>query len=69
MPGLASGNGRPDIANKFFWVIGRIDDPVVLADQLLAGVFRYFAKLVVDERYYTALVGERNNGGFVEREL
>ena len=47
-PDLAVRDRSPQLANELLRVKPRIEDPVILADQLLARVLRDLAELVVD---------------------
>ena len=55
--------------NKVFRIMFRIDDAMVLANQLLARVLRDRAELVVNESELPSGVGRGNNGVLIERGL
>ena len=68
-PHAAGANRRPQVLYKFFRVIARVDDPVVLSEQFLARVFRNMAERIVDVVNNAALICNRDDRGLVECEL
>ncbi len=66
-PHLPARNRAPQLPDVLLGVITGVDDPVILPEQLLAGVLRDFAELVVDVGDDSALVGRRHDRGLVER--
>src|SRR5947209_952854 len=68
-PDAARGNRRPKISDELLRVVGRVDEAVILSDQLLARVLRDFAELVVDVVDRAALIRDGDDGRLVEREL
>ena len=65
-PHPAAHDGAPEIANELFRVIARVDDPVILSDQLVARVLRDLAELVVDVGDEAARVCGCDDCGLVE---
>ena len=68
-PYLTTRNRCPQVAHELFRVVTRIDDPVVLAQQLGVRVLRNAAKRVVHIVDDAALVGDRNYRGLVEGDF
>ena len=68
-PDLAGGDRGPQIANELLRVITGVDNAVVLTQQFFPRVFRDATKLVVDVINDSALIGDRDNRGLVERKL
>src|ERR1700682_2562861 len=69
LPHLAVGNCDPEIADKLFRVITRINDAMILAEQLVTRVFRNTAELIVDIVDRAARIGDGHDGGLIESEL
>ena len=67
VPHPAVGDRHPQVAHELVGVQARVDDPVVLAEELLAGIARNLTELVVDVGDPARHVGGRDDGGVVER--
>src|SRR5690606_9272119 len=50
VPGLSVRDSDPDLLYEILGMISRVDDTVILPDELFARIFRDLAKLVVNER-------------------
>src|SRR5205085_9033180 len=68
-PDAARGNGRPKVVHELIRVVCRVNDAVILSEQLLARVLRDFAELVVDVLDRAALICDGDDGRLVESEL
>ena len=66
-PDPASGDRPPQLAHEFLGVMSRVDDAMVLPNQLVACVLRDFAELVVDVRDDSAVVGGCDDRSLIER--
>ena len=64
-PYLSVCDGGPDIAYKFLRMVAGVDNSMVLANQFVAAVLRNFTELVINEDNPPALIGHRDDGGFV----
>lgn len=62
VPDLAVGNRGPELTKEPLRMMPGIDDPVVLAQQFFAGVFRNGAELVVYVGEFSRGVGDGDNG-------
>ena len=60
-PNFSARDRGPQIPDELFRMVGRIDDAVILTQQLFARVFGDLAELVVDVIDDAALVGDRND--------
>ena len=69
VPNFSAGNCGPEVPNKLFGVIGRVDDSMILAEQFVPRVFRDFAEFVVDVVDYAALVRNGDDGRLIECKL
>ena len=69
MPHLAAGNRAPQIGEEALRMVAGIDDPMVLAEQFLAGIFGNLAKLVVHVGDVARSVGDGHDRMSVERGL
>jgi hypothetical protein len=66
MPDSAIRNRDPQVTNKLFRMMARVDDAMVLPQQLLAGVFGDGAELVVNIGDLTLLVGDRYDSVLIQ---
>src|SRR6266571_4309772 len=69
LPDSAATDRGPQIADELFRVIARVDDAVILTQQLFPRVFRDAAKFVIDVIDDAALIRDCYNRRLVEREL
>ena len=69
MPYLALADGVPHVAEKFGRMLVRIDDPVVAAEQFVAGIAADLAEAVVGIDDGAGCVGDADDGVLVEGEL
>jgi hypothetical protein len=69
MPDLAIGNGMVHVPEKLLRVMARIEDPMVLANQLLTGVLADRAELIVRIGDRALDVGKGNDGVLVQGKL
>src|SRR5699024_9201155 len=67
-PDAALRDRAPEPADEVWRMEARIHQPVILAEQLLAGVFRDFAELVVRVGDAAGDVRDRDNGRLIEGE-
>ncbi|MDB6153320.1 MAG: hypothetical protein JWL90_1773 [Chthoniobacteraceae bacterium] len=66
-PDVSRGERPPKSAHEFFRVMARVNDPMILAEQLLPRVLRDLAELIVDVDDPATAVGDRDDGMLVER--
>ena len=59
----------PQVADELLRVRARVDDPVILAEQLVSGVLRDLEEPIVGVCDPSLHVGRRNDRGLVEREI
>ena len=69
VPYVSVCDRRPDVSDEFLRVISGIDYSMVLAEQLLTTVFRYFTKLVINVGYSSRLIGRCHDGGLIDRKF
>ena len=67
LPDAAARDRLPQLANVRFRVVAGVDDAVIAADQLLTGVLRDLAELVVRVTDDAARIRPRDDGRLVER--
>src|SRR5262245_37000667 len=65
-PHLSASDRPPQIADIGLRVVARVDDAVILAEQLLARVLRDVAELVVDVRDDAAMIRRRDDRRLIE---
>src|SRR5688572_13659195 len=68
-PDFAAADRGPQIAEKRFWMVARIDDAMVLTQKLLAREFGNFAELVVHVGDAPRRIGDRDDGVRIERRF
>ena len=69
VPDVAVGDRPPELADELLRVIGGVDDPVILPDQLVARIPGDLAELVVDVGDPAGDVGGGDDGRVIERAL
>src|SRR6185436_15969218 len=66
-PDLAARDGGPQVVEEFLRVVARVDDAMVLSQQLLTRVFGDFAELVVDVSDPALRIGNSYDGMSIQR--
>ena len=69
MPDLAIGNGMVHVPEKFPGMMAGIEDPVVLANQLLTGVLADRAELIIYRGDRTLDICDGNDGVLIQGKL
>src|SRR5882757_4654727 len=69
MPNLAVGNGVIHPLEEFFGMMARIEDAVILAQQLVSGVFADAAELLIDIGDRALDVGDSHDSVLIECKL
>ena len=67
VPEFAARDRRPQLADEFLWMETRMDDPVILPEQILARIFRDRAELIVHKSDPPLRIGDRHDGVRLER--
>ena len=68
-PDASVGDRDPQVPDELFRVICRIDDPVIVAEQLLARVLRDVAELLVGVGDSARRVGDGHDRGLIDRRV